>query len=229
MKEKIKNQESPATLTGTGEDNKVIGQAPKKFPYAEVYPKPFVALIDELHQKYAYPPDFTAAAILVACGVAIGNSVQIRRNNDHIERAILYCIVVGPPNSCKSHPIKYALDFFYQLDKNHHLEYKKEKQRYDEYKNKSQEELKAGLQPPPKPTLKTIIVNDFTIESLLLLLDENPGILIHSDEVLGWYKNLNKYNRGSDIEHYISMWTGAPFVYTERCRSHYSLNGLLCL
>jgi hypothetical protein len=208
----MKQLESPTTLTGVGEDNKVIGQAPKKFPYAEVYPKPFVALIDELHQKYAYPPDFTAAAILVACGVAIGNSVQIRRNDAHTERAMLYCIAVGPPNSCKTHPINHVLKPFNQLAKKYHLEYKKDKQRYDEFEKKSQKErLKAGLQPPPKPKLKTVIISDFTIESLLQSLEANPkGILIHSDEILGWYKNLNKYNRGSDIEHYISMWTGQP-------------------
>jgi hypothetical protein len=208
----MKNQTNPTTLTGIDKDNKTVGQAPMKFPYADIYPKPFVTLIDELHQKYGFPPDFTAAVILVACGVAIGNSVQIRRNNAHTERAMLYCIIVGPPNSCKSHPISYALKPFNQLAEDYHFEYKKAKQQFDEYEKKSQKERqKAGLQPPPKPKLKTIIVNDFTIESLLLSLETNPkGILIHSDEILGWYKNLNKYHRGSDIEHYISMWTGQP-------------------
>jgi hypothetical protein len=217
MKEKIKNQESPAILTGTGEDNKEVGQAPKKFPFVEIYPESFVALINALQRTSGFPQDFTAAAILVACGTAIGNSVEVRRNATHTERAMLYCIAVGPPNSCKSHPIRYALDFFHQLDKNHHLEYEKAKQQFEEQENKSQEErLKAGLQPLPKPTLKTIIVNDFTIESLLLLLRNNQkGILIYSDEILGWLKNLNKYNKGSDIEHYTSMWSGQS-VYVHR-------------
>jgi hypothetical protein len=191
-----------------------IGEQPKtmvnKFPYQEVFPQVAASLITELQSNSGFPPEFSSLGLLFACAVAIGNSVAIRRINTHIEAPVLYGMLIAPPNSCKTHPITFMFKPLEKLGNSYYVEYRKAKEKREIYENLSKEEQKE-TDPPPKAIPKSLILSDLTLEGLLVALQNNPrGIIVKSDEILGFIRNINKYNRGSDIESFNSAWSLQP-------------------
>ena len=59
-----------------------------------------------------------------------------------------------------------------------------------------------------KPKKSQFIANDITIEALIDLHSDNKnGVGIFKDELAGWFKDMNKYREGSDLEHWLSSWS----------------------
>ncbi len=53
------------------------------------------------------------------------------------------------------------------------------------------------------------IANDITIEALVdLHEDRDNGVAVFKDELAGWFKDMNKYRAGSDLEFWLSTWSG---------------------
>ena len=60
------------------------------------------------------------------------------------------------------------------------------------------------------PFKKKNIVDDITMEALIDLHENVPhGIGIFKDELAGWLKDMNKYRSGSDLEAWLSSWSGS--------------------
>ena len=87
--------------------------------------------------------------------------------------------------------------------------FKKDFEALKEYEKRLQDYNDDVIKEKPKEI--TYIVSDFTLEYLIKVLKNNPrGVGLYSDELLAWLKNLNKYNKGSSIEAYLSLWSNAP-------------------
>jgi hypothetical protein len=184
--------------------------------YKEVYPALIFLLIDELHKKYGYQEDFMTAAFLIAYAAAIGNSVSIRIKDNFIETPIIFCVLIGNPNTGKSHPLSFAFAPFFKKNQQLLATYKLEKEQYLENERKKKED-KANYTPLPIPVLKLAVMNDYTLESLLQALSNNSrGMLIYADELMGLIKNLNRYNSGSDLEAYLSLWSHKPIIVNRK-------------
>ncbi len=60
-----------------------------------------------------------------------------------------------------------------------------------------------------KPIKKQFIANDITLEALIDLHQENDNAVgVFKDELAGWFKDMNKYKQGSDLEFWLSSWSG---------------------
>ena len=58
-----------------------------------------------------------------------------------------------------------------------------------------------------KPVSKQFIVDDITMEALMDLHSYNKnGIAVFKDELAGWFKDMNKYRAGSDVQSWLSSW-----------------------
>ena len=54
-------------------------------------------------------------------------------------------------------------------------------------------------------------MSDFTPEALAEVHKYNRrGIGVYADELIGWFKNFNRYNKGSEMEFWLSVWSGKP-------------------
>ena len=169
-----------------------------KFPY-EVFPEPFQNLINELDDKLNYPKEYTAGALIFAVSIITGQTRIIELKGGYTETASVYIAQVGNAGANKSRPIKDILKPIYKKDFEALKEYEKRLQDYNDDVIKE------------KPKEITYIVSDFTLEYLIKVLKNNPrGVGLYSDELLAWLKNLNKYNKGSSIEAYLSLWSNAP-------------------
>lgn len=146
------------------------------FP-VHVFPDRLQRIIRELHDSNGFPADYTAASMMAAISVAIGNSHRVEVKRNWHESAILYIAIVGRPGSClsacrlrskNSHPLAFAMQPLVNADWKNNLDYQK---KYCEYQQavamSRKERVHAGLEQFPKePKRLRYLVSDVTQEGL---------------------------------------------------------------
>ena len=178
-----------------------------KFPWT-VFPRLVLDMIWEFHEKLNYPIDFFGSSILFASSVAIGNTSNVKVRNNWYESAGIYLALVGKPGSMKSHPLSTALKPIFDRDARSYGQYQKQ---FAEYEQALRDSKKNDTEAAPanKPHWSKHIVSDFTPEALATVLKfNNRGLGVHVDELAGWFKNFNRYNKGSEMEFWLSSWNG---------------------
>ncbi|WP_266367795.1 YfjI family protein [Tellurirhabdus rosea] len=182
-----------------------IGSA---FPI-EAFPAPLQNTIRETNKALGFPVDFTGMGILAAASAAIGNTFQLEIKRGWYTTCPLYLVVVGPPGSCKSHPLAFCMTPLRRKDNVSYKAYCQQRDEFDQYMALPKRE-KSEIQPAPvKPALSKTLISDVTPEALNHTHKNNPrGLCLHSDELAGWFGNFNRYNSGSESKVWLSMWSG---------------------
>ncbi len=177
------------------------------FP-VDVFPATIQQFVERCTKDLGYLPDFTAGGILAAVSGSVGRSYTLSIKPGWVESGCLWLNLVGRPGSGKTHPLRSALDPIYQRDKQLFAEYLAAKDEYANWHSLSKVD-KESIPEPPKPTLTNYIVGSLTLEALTNILRDNlRGVIVHADELRGWLSNLNRYTGGSDIEFWLSFWSG---------------------
>ena len=166
-------------------------------------------IVREANDCYGYPVDYLAGAMLVAVGLGIGNTHFARLKGKWDESAILFMALVGRPGACKSHPLNFAIRPFTELDGKATRAYIKA---CDEYERQRELPMKERTDPHPvAPVCKRFLISDATPVAMLLIHSQNlRGILMWNDELAGWFKNFNRYNKGSDEEYWLKLFNANP-------------------
>ena len=166
-------------------------------------------IVREAHDCYGYPVDYLAGAMLVAVGLGIGNTHFARLKGKWDESAILFMALVGRPGACKSHPLNFAIRPFTELDGVATRAYVKA---CEEYERQRELPIKERSEPHPVvPVCKRFLISDATPEAMLLIHSQNlRGICMWNDELAGWFKNFNRYNKGSDEEYWLKLFNANP-------------------
>lgn len=201
---------NPETIINHIEQLKEETKAGKNpFP-VEVFPDLIQEVIRSTNETLRYPIDFTGSAILYAISVAVGNTHKAEIMNGWQENAVLYLSIVGRAGTSKSHPISWALRPIERKDKNEYQKYLEEREQYDLINSLSKKErLEQGFDEPKKPYWKQRLVTDFTPEALTDVHKHNSiGVGVYVDELASWFKNFNRYNKGSEEQFWLSVWSG---------------------
>lgn len=166
-------------------------------------------IVMEAYDCYGYPVDYLAGAMLVAFGLGIGNTHFARLKGKWDESAILFMALVGRPGACKSHPLNFAIRPFTELDGVATRAYVKA---CEEYERQRELPIKERSEPHPvAPVCKRFLISDATPEAMLLIHSQNlRGICMWNDELAGWFKNFNRYNKGSDEEYWLKLFNANP-------------------
>lgn len=166
-------------------------------------------IVREAHDCYGYPVDYLAGAMLVAVGLGIGNTHFARLKGKWDESAILFMALVERPGACKSHPLNFAIRPFTELDGVATRAYVKA---CEEYERQRELPIKERSEPHPiAPVCKRFLISDATPEAMLLIHSQNlRGICMWNDELAGWFKNFNRYNKGSDEEYWLKLFNANP-------------------
>lgn len=171
-------------------------------------------IIREANDCYGYPVDYLAGAMLVALGLGIGNTHFARLKGKWDESAILFMALVGRPGACKSHPLNFAIRPFSDIDGIAHNSYTKELAEYNRQCELPMKERTVAH--PVQPVRKRFLISDATPEAMLLIHSHNlRGICMWNDELAGWFKNFNRYNRGSDEEYWLKLYNANP-IFSDR-------------
>ena len=175
------------------------------------FPSKIQDMILVLSRQENYSIEYTMASLLVAVSTAIGNAVNIRIRGGWISNPALYMILVGRPGMGKTPPLDFAFRPIREHDAQAVKQFKLEMEQYnnliESYKGKKENTTPL----PDKPILRRTIISDFTPEALMRALDDNQrGIVVYVDEIMGMFNAVNQYSRGQLIEQLLTAFSGKP-------------------
>jgi hypothetical protein len=183
------------------------------FP-VEVFPQQIQQIIKATNDSLDFPIDFIGASILYAASVSIGNAIHVEVKKGWQESAVLYLAIVGRTGTNKSHPLSFAIQPIIEHDKKTYQSYIGQLKEFDEATKLTDKERKQlGIEMPDKPAWEKILLTDYTPEALAEVHSYNKrGVGVCVDELAGWFKNFNKYNKGSEMEFWLSAWSRKPIT-----------------
>lgn len=210
--------ESAKKLYNDGFGDRVIKDFPKdiemniinedlEFPL-DIFPASFQKYILECNRTLNMSIDYMGCSLLWVASVILGNSFAIKVKNGWTEKAVLWISLVGQPGVGKTPSIN-MIDFPIDDINNKEIrQYKKLSEKYDHFQSLTKEE-KSKTEHIDKPVKTQFIVNDITLEALVEIHEENKNSIgVMKDELAGWLKDMNKYRAGSDLEFWLSSWSG---------------------
>ena len=172
-----------------------------KFPI-DVFPRKIQEIIKDLEVKQNYPPEFVAGAMLFVISTALGNVYKAELKRHEFYSGMVFIALASLAGTIKSHP----LNFILQPLKARELDYEIEN-------NQQLQDLSEG---EIATEAKRLLVDDITTEQLNILHNRNPkGLGLHSDELLDYFDNIDKYSKGKKTGYWIKTW-GNQIIHYDR-------------
>ena len=182
----------------------------KKIPL-EAFPAKIQDMILTLARQENYTIEYMMASLLVAVSTAIGNAVNIRIRGGWISNSALYMILVGRPGMGKTPPLDFAFRPIRKHDAKIIKQFKLDMEHYNSLVENGKAKKDNSSPLPDKPILRRTIISDFTPEALMRALDDNQrGIVVYVDEIMGMFNAVNQYSKGQLIEQLLTAFSGKP-------------------
>lgn len=212
---------------------------------SDMLPDALRGWIMDIAERMQIPPDFSAATAIVVLGSLIGRKLGIhpKEKDDWVVVPNLWGAIIGRPSLMKSPAISEIMKPLNQFVVAAKAKYDKEMDEHEFTKMKlkaqkgtlednlkkaakskvAEKELDALIASCPRiesfvtPIERRYKTEDGTIEKIGEILLENPkGILIHRDELTGWFKSLDKDNREGDQAFFLESWNGTGGFTVDR-------------
>ena len=175
------------------------------------FPSKIQDMILVLSRQENYSIEYTMASLLVAVSTAIGNAVNIRILGGWISNSALYMILVGRPGMGKTPPLDFAFRPIRKHDAKIIKQFKLDMEHYNSLVENGKAKKDNSSPLPDKPILRRTIISDFTPEALMRALDDNQrGIVVYVDEIMGMFNAVNQYSKGQLIEQLLTAFCGKP-------------------
>ena len=211
------------------------GLPPVKPLHPGMIPLPLRGWLMDIADRMQIPADFSAAAAVVALGSIIGRGCGIhpKRHDDWLVVPNLWGAVVGRPSLMKTPAVSEAHRHLVRLESEARETYLNATQEFEidreiqkvtrsainddikkavksgrsEKIEEAREKLLAlNLDEPKRQRFQT---QDGTVEKIGELLNENPrGLLVNRDELIGWFRSLDRDGREGDRAFYLEAWNG---------------------
>lgn len=182
---------------------------PGAFPI-EIFPQGIQEYMIACNKTLGSSIDYMGCAMIWMVSVIVGNSIHVKAKSNWIDSAVLWLAIVGKAGVGKTPSIKNIIKPLTHRNGKIIKAYYQALDKYNEYCKLSDQDKKQREQ-VNKPRKEQFIANDITLEALVDLHQENPhGIGVFKDELNGWFKDMNKYRAGSDLEFWLSTWSGQP-------------------
>jgi putative DNA primase/helicase len=186
----------------------------------------------DLAERMQCPADYIGVPLMVSAAAVIGRKIAIRpmRNDDWTVICNHWALIIGRPGVLKSPAMEASMKAVGYLAAQAGKKFDDEKAKYELsaqlQKIKSEalkEEAKRRLKKnadadvsallasddETAPTLKRYITNDTTVESLGMILQQNPnGVLVFRDEILSLLDHLDLEQNASQKGFYLTGWNG---------------------
>lgn len=174
----------------------------------EIFPEPIQHYLNECNKTLDSSIDYMGCSLLWLISVCVGNSIQIEVKKGWIENLTIWISIVGKAGLGKTPSISNVIFPLTKINAKEIKTYIKEREKYDFYMGLSKKEREEY--PEVKmPKKSQFIANDITLEALVDLHQESDNAVgVFKDELAGWLKDMNKYREGSDLEFWLSTWSG---------------------
>jgi putative DNA primase/helicase len=210
----------------------------------------------DISERMQCPLEFPTVAAIVLIASIIGNRIRIqpKRVDDWTVTPNLWGGVVGRPGVLKSPALEETLKTAKAREKiarDEHAEAMRDfefnKMRANAERKQLEKDIALAVKngqdasllrnrlrdtEAKEPTERRYVVNDPTVEKLGELLNQNPrGLLLFRDELVGWFKSLEKDGHEQDRTFYLETWKGyGSYTYDRISRGTLRIDNLtLCI
>lgn len=202
----------------------VINSDDLVFPI-EIFPAPIQTYMIECNKTLNSSIDYMGCSMLWCTSLIIGNSINIQVKKGWVETCNVWIAVVGKAGIGKTPSIENILHPLRKSNARELQAYIKAYAKWQEYEAMTKEDRKQ-VEDVSKPNKSQFMVDDITLEALIDLHGQSKNAVgVFKDELNAWVKDMNKYREGSDLEFWLSTWSGKsitvnrvtrPSVYVER-------------
>lgn len=157
--------------------------------------------------------------LLATLGGAIGTrrSVVLQDNPKYRQPCILRTAIVADSGKKKTPTTMTIIKALKDKNVEAYDRYQDELREYEEDQQLPSDK-QANL---PMPTLTRYMIEDSTIDGLLLAHKENPkGFLCFCDELSGYFERLNKFYSGDDIARELQLYDGGQIIKTRASKDN---------
>ena len=216
------------------------GLPPVKPLHMNMIPGPLHPWIADIAERMQAPPDFAAAAAVVALGSIIGRGCGIRpkKHDDWLVIPNIWGGVIGRPSFMKTPMVAEAHRHLSRLETEareafqttlnaHEFQEQVNKAGREEVNKEIKKAIgkgatdfehlreKMGNLNTEIPTRRRFTTQDGTTEKIGELLIENTrGFIVSRDELVGWLNGLDRQGREQDRAFYLEAWNGTgAFTY----------------
>jgi hypothetical protein len=189
------------------EDRPTVDIDKLTFPI-DIFPENIQLYILESAKTLGLSIDYMGCSFMWLLSVIVGNSLKLEVKTGWVENATVWISLVGKAGIGKTPSINQMIRPLEVINNTHIRRYIKEYSKWVDYEKKDKKE-KEHSEEVRKPKKTQFIVNDITLEALVDLHEENKNAVgVFKDELAGWFKDMNKYRAGSDLEFWLSCWSG---------------------
>jgi hypothetical protein len=177
-----------------------------EFPI-DIFPEDIQTYMKMCNSTLSSNIDYMGCSFLWLLSLIIGNSVKVKVKGGWIESAIIWISLVGEAGIGKTPSISRIIYPLKKINNQEIKKYIKNSALYEAWNALDKKEKQVNVE-VKKPSKAQIIVSDFTIEAITDLHEESKNAIgVFCDELAGWYKDMNKYRAGSDLEFWLSSWS----------------------
>ena len=174
----------------------------------DVFPAPIQSYITDCNKTLNNSIDYMGCSLLWAISTCIGNSMDIEVKRGWKENASIWLSLVGKAGIGKTPSINSIVFPLERINNKKIKDFQKEHEKFEYYNTLSPQD-KKDIEEVKRPAKNQMLVNDITLEALIELHQERDnGVAVFKDELAGWLKDMNKYRDGSDLEFWLSSWSG---------------------
>ena len=182
-----------------------------EFPI-DIFPEEIQYYIQECADKLQMNVDYMGCSLLWLISVICGNAFEVQVKAGWKEKASIWLALVGQAGIGKTPSIDRIIFPLQKINNREIKKYIDARKEYDEFNKLSKKEQKATygeFYKVDEPKKTQFIVNDITLEALVDLHQQSDNSVgVFKDELAGWLKDMNKYRAGSDLEFWLSCWSG---------------------
>ena len=201
------NRTTQSSANGLDQSAPKVVQVSKQIHYfpMDVFPTVIQEVINEYRKASPMlSAEHFCSAILSVCSLAIGNTIKIKVKNRWTQPVSLYVAMVSGSGEGKTPIFNLSLSPIYKIKRQQMEEYIHNCVKYEELKSEAKEN---GGDPPQPPINFQLTASDTTQEGLAdILMNNKRGLLLKRDELGGWLKDLDRYNKGGQEEFYNEIW-----------------------
>lgn len=168
----------------------------------EAMPERIQQVINHYCEIKGYPIEYLFTSVLTALGTAIGNSHVLHTINGYQAKANIFAVIIGRRGFNKSEALTDGFKPIEKFQLNLYSNYLNEMANYKALSKKERDDTQ-------KPFFGKPILSDATSEAVAAQLAYYlKGSAIVVDELAGFIKSFDKYNKGADEQFYLSAWSG---------------------
>jgi hypothetical protein len=196
----------------------------------DLLPSSFRPLVEDVSDRMQTPPDYAAAASVVALAGCVNRRALIRpkaEDSSWLVTPNLWGTNVAPPGFMKSPILRAITGPLARIEEVWHATHAQESSEYYAAKEEADLQLQAwrenvkrafkrgetiptqpdnSLKPPLQ---RRLVLTDSTFEKLHEILRENPaGVLVIRDELTGWLAELDRPGREGERAFFLQAWNG---------------------